>query len=295
MRHWLAFTVIFSIAAAVLDADVIDRGVQTESGDTGGVTREIDINPGPILYQLLISLTPEKEGARRIRSISLRGGRTGSAHASKRGWGTGFLEVTLGDVSLCAFPCRIEVSPEEARLVFETPQGEAVLRFLAERQREWICCEVKGPPAGAPISVRFTAHPGDFLKTVGAGKTERWFATATRHVRQSEKGDPKAAGMVALDTERESWIYFYDAKINPVSNAARANCALLYHPGEVDAVEIGASPAVIQTTLRGKPGIPSLHVLLWDFPGEDTEQCLRYMKSLSVTFRPPAATTERQR
>ena len=294
MRHWLTFAVIFSITAVVLDADVIDRGVQTESGDTGGVTREIDINPGPILYQLLISLTPEKDGARSVRSVGLRGGRAGSGHASKRGWGTGFLEVTLGDVSLCTFPCRIEVSSEEARLVFETPKGEAVLRFLAERQREWVCCEVKGPPAGTPIGVRFTAHPGDFLKTVGAGKTERWFATATRQVRQSEKGDPKTAAMVALDAEREPWVYFYDAKINPVSNAARANCALLYHPGEVAAAEVVALSSVVQTTLRGKPGIQSLHVLLWDFPGEDTEQCLSYMKSLSVTFRPPALTTERK-
>ncbi len=284
----------FTGACVAHAMDIVDHGQRKvpKSGKKNIFQRRLDLNTGVITYGLNIRMIKEKDGLR-VTGIGMTSDQ-GFWRPCKRGWSSSsFIKVDIAGKDLFSHPCRIVLTDREARLVFRTLKGDVTLFFAGAAQVDHLYLGLQLPRAAGKARIDFIAHPAEFARVMAQnGQTpERCFATATRQVRQGSdrKVSPRNSAVkpVLLDTAKESWVYYYDAGVNPANQTQQANCSLLFVPRQVESVEVRATRFAILTTVKLKPGVRTSHFVLWDFPGKDREAGLRYMRSLAVSYARP--------
>lgn len=263
--------------------EINDGGPRQAGESEAGVAyaRDIDLVTGNVDYRLAVQYVEADAGETFVRAIGLLA-RTPGRHFSKRGWyAGGFIQVDLGDLGLFDSPATIAVGDRGVSFTFATEQGEAVLRLETEAQSEILFVTLALPRSHGGARVTLTAYPGDYNKGEYE-KNDRWVATATREVRHGESVAADASEPVELVPAREPWVYCFDRRNNPAGNAWLSTNAVLLNPSEVSGARVRIGNYAVRVSLDYPAGIGAAHLMLWEFPGADHDQVLRYMRGLVV-------------
>lgn len=256
---------------------IIDEGVKPHPVYKKVFLREFSIITGNVNYKIPVAFT-RKENTMFVQSIGLLASVTGRKY-SKRGWyAGGFIYPFIDNQSVFLSPAVINVLSDGVQILFSTSIGTASIKLTSEKQANNLFVTIILPEKRTSARTTLSCYPGDF-KAKYPLQRDKWIATNERELQHTAGKETR----ITLE-EKEPWVYYYDKLNNPKGKPWLSNCALLYNPREQKQVDVLIHPYYMKTTLYHKETAFSIHLVLWEFPGKDHFNSLKYMKDLKIYF-----------
>ena len=154
-----------------------------------------------------------------------------------------------------------------------TPKGPVFLRILLRGRDDKLILQLALAPEtkAERLEMRLSAYPQSFNQP-----RDRRLATATRQA--------EAPATVVLDTAEEPWVLFYDELLQNVKTSA-GPCGVVYVPEELESAVVGLGTYNVSTRLKGKPGVRTITVGVWDFtPQREAAPLRAYLSESGPTI-----------
>lgn len=271
---------LFVLGAALgglaAEKPMIDAGsVKAHPARQGATVQELFIDTGNFNYKIPISLV-HQDGGTFVKRVGLLAS-ADHRHYSERGfYGHDFIHLFINGENVFQSPVEVVPLDDGVGLFFSTSSGPVSLKFRSEKLANNLFVTINLPEKRTSSEIGLTCYPGDFKKNFPALR-DKWIATKTRQL-----GSPSDKGRKIHLTENEPWIFFFDKLNNPLGKSHLSTCALLYDPREQANVDVFLHPYYMKTTLSPKNTTASIHLVLWEFPGQDHFKALDYMRELKI-------------